>query len=64
VRDYPFAEVKEMIEELAGPFHQGNPRAAVKMIKEFIPEYISNNSVYRTLDFDFQPGREGVRKAK
>jgi hypothetical protein len=24
------------------------------MIKEFIPEYISNNSVYKTIDFDLE----------
>ena len=52
VRDYPFNEVSDMIDGLLEPYHQGDHRTVVRMMKQIIPEYISNNSVYRTLDFD------------
>jgi len=64
VRDYPFEEVTVMMDRMRDPFLQGDSRSAVRMMKEFIPEYISNNSVFRTLDFDLQPGREVMKKAK
>ena len=54
VRDYNFEEVSDLIDSLMDPFHQGDHRMVVKIMKQIIPEYISNNSVYRTLDFDIQ----------
>jgi len=50
VRDYPFEEVSCMIDGLMEPYRQGDHRTVVKMIKQIIPEYISNNSVYGMLD--------------
>ena len=54
VRDYKFEEVSDLIDSLMDPFHQGDHRMVVKIMKQIIPEYISNNSVYRTLDFDLK----------
>jgi hypothetical protein len=53
-----------MIDGLAEPYHQGDHRTVVKMIKQIIPEYISNNSMYRTLDFDLKKERDVRRKVK
>jgi len=54
VRDYPFSDAKQMVDSLAELYQDGNRRAVVRAMKEFIPEFISNNSVYRTIDFDIQ----------
>lgn len=54
VRDYPFSDAKQMVDSLVELYHEGNRRAVVRAMKEFIPEFISNNSVYRTIDFDLQ----------
>jgi len=64
VRDYSFEEVTLMIDRLRAPYQQGDSRTAVRMMKEFIPEYISNNSVFRTLDFDLKPDREIMKKVQ
>jgi len=64
VRDYPFDEVSNLIEGMAEPYRQGDNRAVVRLMKQIIPEYLSNNSVYRTLDFDLQRERGVRRKAK
>ena len=61
VRDYAFEEVTVMIDQLTELYQHGDHRAMVRLIKEFIPEYISNNSIYRTLDFDLQAVRN-IRK--
>lgn len=58
VRDYSFEETTRMIENLSLPLHQGNRRTAVRLMKQFIPEYISNNSIYRTIDFDIEKERK------
>ena len=63
VRDYTFAEVTAMIGDLTEHYHQGDRRAMVRMMKHIIPEYISNNSVYRLLDFDIQAERKTQKKA-
>ena len=64
VRSYTFAEVKEMLSGLIDCYQEGDRRALVKFMKLIIPEYISNNSVYRLIDFDMQAGRESKKKAK
>ncbi len=50
VREYEFAEVSAFIQELIGLFDtQDNARIVSKM-KELVPEFISNNSVFERLD--------------
>ncbi len=52
VRDYPFEDVTAMIDSLQGPYQLGDRQTVVRMIKKFIPEYISNNSMYASLDVE------------
>ncbi|MBI3517904.1 MAG: polysaccharide biosynthesis protein [Bacteroidetes bacterium] len=50
VREYEFAEVAQFINELILLFNtQDNVRIVSKM-KEIVPEFVSNNSVFQTLD--------------
>lgn len=62
VRDYPFSDAKQMVDSLMDLYHEGNRRAVVRAMKEFIPEFISNNSVYKTIDFDLQNEKKIVMK--
>lgn len=50
VREYPFEEVLAKIEELIGLFSGQNNKLIVAKLKELIPEYKSNNSVFEELD--------------
>jgi FlaA1/EpsC-like NDP-sugar epimerase len=50
VREYEFAEVTQFINELISLFNtQDNTRIVSKM-KDIVPEFVSNNSVFQTLD--------------
>ena len=50
VREYEFAEVTQFINELISLFNtQDNTRIDAKM-KDIVPEFVSNNSVFQTLD--------------
>ena len=50
VREYEFAEVANFINELIALFNtQDNTRIVSKM-KDIVPEFVSNNSVFQTLD--------------
>lgn len=50
VREYPFEEVTQFINELIALFNtQDNKRIVAKM-KDIVPEFVSNNSMYETLD--------------
>ncbi len=50
VREYEFAEVVKFIDELILLFNtQDNTRIVSKM-KDIVPEFVSNNSVFQTLD--------------
>ena len=49
-REYDFAEVSKEIDELIAIAHTFDAMAIVKKMKEIVPEYISNNSVYSILD--------------
>lgn len=50
VREYPFDEVTQFINELIALFNtQDNKRIVAKM-KDIVPEFVSNNSMYETLD--------------
>lgn len=52
VREYEFADVQRFISELIQLFStQDNDRIVAKM-KEIVPEFLSNNSVFETLDKD------------
>ena len=49
-RHYDYAEVSKDIDELIELSKQYDNMATVKKMKEIVPEYKSNNSVYEVLD--------------
>ena len=51
VRAYPLAEIQGKVTELIDLFDSQNNEAIVRLLKEIIPEYKSNNSVFEKLDF-------------
>ena len=50
VRQYDYDEVNKSIEELTEIAKEFDNMATVKKMKEIVPEYKSNNSVYEVLD--------------
>ena len=50
VREYDYSIVREQIDNLIAVAKTYQPMATVKVMKEIVPEYISNNSVYTLLD--------------
>ena len=50
VREYDFDEVNREIEELVDIAKQFDDMATVRKMKEIVPEYKSNNSVYEAID--------------
>ena len=52
VREYDYEEVNREIEELIAISRNYDDMATVKKMKEIVPEYKSNNSVYEVLDAD------------
>ena len=50
VREYDYDEVNRSIEELVEISKQFDDMATVRKMKEIVPEYKSNNSVYEVLD--------------
>ena len=50
VREYDYAEVSHDIDELVEISKQFDDMATVRKMKEIVPEYKSNNSVYEKLD--------------
>lgn len=50
VREYEYNEVEKQIEELIDISKSYDDMATVKKMKEIVPEYKSNNSVYEQLD--------------
>ena len=50
VREYPFPGISKNIKELISLFDGQNNEAIVRKMKEIVPEYISNNSVFEKLD--------------
>lgn len=50
VREYAYDDVKKEIDELIGIARTYDEMAIVKKMKEIVPEFISNNSVYSVLD--------------
>ena len=52
VREYEYNEVNRQIEELSSIAKKFDNMATVKKMKEIVPEYKSNNSVYEQLDHE------------
>jgi FlaA1/EpsC-like NDP-sugar epimerase len=50
VREYDYQKVSKEIDELIAISKRFDDMATVKKMKEIVPEYISNNSVYEQLD--------------
>ena len=50
VREYDYEQVEKDIDELVEIAKQFDNMATVKKMKEIVPEYKSNNSVYEVLD--------------
>jgi FlaA1/EpsC-like NDP-sugar epimerase len=50
VREYEFAEVTQFINELIALFNSQDNKRIVAKMKEIVPEFVSNNSVFQTLD--------------
>ncbi len=50
VREYDYKVIEKDISELTGLFDAQNNEAIVRKMKEIVPEYVSNNSVYEKLD--------------
>lgn len=52
MREYDYEQVEKDIDELVEIAKQFDNMATVKKMKEIVPEYKSNNSVYEALDND------------
>ena len=50
VREYDYGEVSKAIDELIAMSLEYDDMATVKKMKEIVPEFVSNNSVYSVLD--------------
>ena len=50
VREFDFDQISGKVDRLISISRQGKPFTTVKMMKQLVPEYISNNSVYEQLD--------------
>ena len=50
VREYEFKEVIQFIDELIQLFNTQNNERIVAKMKDIVPEFLSNNSVFQTLD--------------
>ena len=57
VREYDYDEVSKAIDELVAIAKQYNNMETVRKMKEIVPEYISNNSVYEQLDKQMGGGK-------
>ena len=50
VREFPFEQVSEDVEELIKISYQSKPFSTVQLMKQLVPEFISRNSIYEQLD--------------
>ena len=50
VREFDFDAVKEQVDQLIKTSRTSKPFTTVKLMKQLVPEYISNNSIYEQLD--------------
>ena len=61
VREYDFDEVCKDIDELVDIAKQFDDMATVRKMKEIVPEYKSNNSVYEQLDAEIARNGGGIQ---
>lgn len=54
VREYDIAQVQEQFKDLLNLQKHHNNMEIVKKMKEIVPEFKSQNSVYEELDAEFQ----------
>ena len=50
VREFEFDEVTKQVDELINTTRQGKPFTTVKLMKQLVPDFISNNSISEQLD--------------
>ena len=50
VREFDFDMVSKEVDKLITTTRQGKPFTTVKLMKQLVPEFISNNSIYEQLD--------------
>ena len=50
VREFDFDTVSSQVDELIDTSRLSKPFMTVKKMKQLVPEYISNNSIYEQLD--------------
>jgi FlaA1/EpsC-like NDP-sugar epimerase len=50
VREYDYQDVRGIIEELIRSFETQDNELIVQRMKDLVPEYISNNSIFQKLD--------------
>ena len=50
VREFDFDQISGEVDQLIATSRQGKPFTTVKMMKQLVPEFISNNSIYEQLD--------------
>ena len=50
VREFEFDKVSQEVDQLIQTSQQSKPFTTVKLMKQLVPEYISNNSIYEQLD--------------
>ncbi|MBO4340688.1 MAG: polysaccharide biosynthesis protein [Bacteroidales bacterium] len=61
VREYDYAEVNKSIEELVEIAKQFDDMATVRKMKQIVPEYKSNNSVYEQIDAELASSAESAK---
>ena len=61
VREYDYEEVSKEIEELVALAKLYNDMDTVRKMKEIVPEYKSNNSVYEQLDREIEQRGGGIK---
>lgn len=59
VREYDYNEVNEVINKLIAISKNYDNMETVKMMKQIVPEYKSNNSIYEKLDTEIEAEKKG-----
>lgn len=62
VRKYNFDEVSRRIDELIALASEGEIHEMVRTMKEIVPEYISNNSEFESIDSELRHSRDLVQE--
>lgn len=63
VRKYDFEDVSKQIDRLIALADHGDIHEMVKLMKEIVPEFISNNSEFQSIDNELKHSREGAEQA-